>query len=380
MKLSHSKLSCILSCPMTYYLVYKQGIQKKVEKPALAIGSAVHWGIEHNTEDLSDYFKDNGTFKQGDNCTRDQLLAEAMIHGYMKHKDELFKELLKDPVTGEQMTLLDELHETYLTGKLQSPRNKDLQHDFVGIIDLLLLTNRGFVLVDYKTSSYVPDWDNYLDQLYRYIFELRCNFPDTPITKIAIINIRKTGIRQKKNETEFEFLQRMKFEYELNDEEYVNYHEFLPDTIDETLLDNYVKNLAKMADTANMIDEQQMWFINYGAANGQYGKSDFWDIFYHIPDAEVLYNISDTVWDEDEQTFINRRDCIALDMKVIDYDNVLNKYDIFEKELLASTCSSKDEYFNELAEHYIVDRQLLEMYWTTYIKRKEVEKNAGQSS
>lgn len=381
MRLSHSKLATILSCPMTYYLTYKQGIKKKVEKPALAIGSAVHWGIEHNTEDLSDYFKENGTFKQGDNYTRDQLLSEAMVHGYMKHKDELFEKLLKDPETGEKLELLDELHETYLTGKLKSFKDKELQHDFVGIIDLLLLTNKGFVLVDYKTSSYVPDWDNYLEQLYRYIFELRCNFPDTPIVKIAIINIRKTGIRQKKNESEFDFLQRMKFEYDLNDEDYVNYHEFLPETIDNTLLDHYIANLSKMADTADMIDKQQMWFINYGAANGTYGKSDYWDIFYHTPGCEALYCISDDVWDEEEGDFVKTRDCVAIDMQVIDYDNVLNKYEIFEKELLASTCSSKEEFFNTLAKSYIVDRNLLETYWKTYVKRKEVKvKDAGQSS
>jgi hypothetical protein len=42
---------------MTYYLKYKVGINLKVKKPALAIGSAVHWGIEHNTDDLTEYWK-----------------------------------------------------------------------------------------------------------------------------------------------------------------------------------------------------------------------------------------------------------------------------------------------------------------------------------
>ena len=372
MKLSHSKLSTILSCPMTYYLSYIQNIQPKVEKAALAIGSAVHWGIEHNTDDLSEYYKNNGTFKQGDAYTRDQLLAEAMIHGYMKHKDELFDKLLTDK-NGEKLTLLSEDHELYLSGKLKSTRGD--AHDFVGIIDLLLLTNKGFVLVDYKTSSLVPDWDNYLDQLYRYIFELRENFPDTPIVKIAIINIRKTGIRQKKNETEFEFLQRMKFEYDINDEDYVNYHEFNPDDLDKTLIDNYIKNLSKMADMADMIDKNKMWFINYGAAKGQYGRSPYYDIFYHTPGAEALYNIKDYIWSIEEEKFIEWRDCIALDMKVIDYDNVLNKYSIFKEKLLNTTATTKEDFFNELSESYIVDENLLEMYWLTFVKEKEQNKS-----
>ena len=58
MKLSHSKLGVILNCPMTYHLKYEEGISLKVTKSALAIGSAVHWGIEHNSEDLSEYYGD----------------------------------------------------------------------------------------------------------------------------------------------------------------------------------------------------------------------------------------------------------------------------------------------------------------------------------
>ena len=371
MKLSHSKLNTILTCPMTYHLGYELGIKQKVTKPALAIGSAVHWGIEHDTDDLSEYFKDNGSFKQADNYTKEQLLAESMVYAYKKHKNELFAKLLKDPDTKEQLELLEEMHETYLSGQLQSKLHEEA-HNFVGIIDLLLLTNKGFILVDYKTSSSVPDWDNYLEQLYRYIFELRCNFPDTPIVKIAIINIRKSGIRQKKSETDFEFLQRLKFEYEINDNELVNYHEFLPETINNVFLDNYIKNLAIMADTAENIVNSKMFYINYGAAKTQYGKSEYYDIFYHTPGAEALYEISDKIWDEDTQLFLDKRDCIALDMKVIDYDNILNKYDKFKELLLATSCTSKEEFFAELAEKYIVDINLLEMYWLTFIQEKKL--------
>lgn len=377
MKLSHSKLNTILTCPMTYYLGYVQGIKQKVEKPALAIGSAVHWGIEHDTNDLSDYFKENGSFKQGDNYTRDQLLAEAMVYGYQKHKLEIFDKMLTDPVTGEKLQLVDETHELYLTGTLPTKRFEEA-HKFVGIVDLLVLTDKGFIIVDYKTSSMTPNWDDYKEQLYRYIFEVRENFPDVPIVKIAIINIRKTGIRQKKSETEFEFLQRMRFEYDINDEEYVNYHEFSMDDIDPTLLNNYINNLSKQADTAELIVDNNMWFINYGAAKNQYGKSEYYDIFYHVPGCEALYNISDEIYDEDEDTIMNYRECIALDMRVIDESNILNKYKVFEEALLATSCMSKEEFFRELAETYIVDIDLLERYWQTYIKKKEVIKDAGQ--
>lgn len=335
MKLSHSKLSTILSCPMTYYLGYVLGISKKEEKPALAIGSAVHWGIEHNTEDLTEYFNEHSSFKTRDSYTKDQLLAEAMVHGYLKHKDEIFKKLLTDPETGEQLQLLEETHELYLTGKLKTYNIKEIDfHDFVGIVDLLLLTNKGFIIIDYKTSTFEPDWNTYLEQIYRYIMLLRTTFPDIPICKVGIVNIRKTGIRQKKGETQFQFLQRMKFEYDINDENYVNYHEYPMNDIDPVLLDNYIANLSRMCDAAYMIDKNKTWYINYPGLVNNYGKTEFYDLIYRTPDAHILYKISDRIWNEDDNVFENVRDCTPLDMDVVLYDNCLNKYSIFKDEFL----------------------------------------------
>lgn len=375
MKLSHSKLSCILSCPMTYYLIYKQGIFKKEEKAALAIGSAVHWGIEHNTEDLEDYFRQNGTFNQAQGFTREQLLSEAMVHGYLKHKDEIFADILKDDETGEQVELLEEIHEQYVTGKLKSYSHPEEPHEFVGIIDLLLKTNKGFILIDYKTSSFEPDWNDYTDQLYRYIFELRSNYPETPIYKIGIINIRKTGIKQKKDELEFAFLKRMQLEYDINDENYVNYHLYRPEEFDSRLLDAYIDNLSRMADTADMIDESGNFFINYGAAVGKYGKSDYYDMFYHNPNAYLQYTIADKVWNDDYEKFDERRDCRPIDMLVIDRKDVLNKFDKFKAILCGMYVMTEDidkeKFFEHLKKNFLVDDDLLEKYWTTMIKEAE---------
>lgn len=373
MKLSHSKLSTILSDPVSYYLGYIEGISLKDTKPALFIGSAVHWGIEHNTENLDDFFKENGSFKQQDAYTKEQLLSEAMVHGYLKHKDELFEEILKDPVTGEKLELLDETHELYVTGKVPTKRMTEIQyHDFVGIIDLLLLTNKGWIVIDYKTSTYEPDWNNYLDQIYRYIMLLRSEFPDVPVCKVGIINIRKTAIRQKKTENSDDFLNRIKFEYELNDEHYVNYHEFPMKDIDSNLLDKYIENLSLMCDMAYVIDRDKLFFINYGAQVGQYGKGQFYDIVYHTPNAYILYKIADTVWDEDEEVFKDSRDCIQLDMEVLDYSNILNKYSVFEEEVLSflqNPTSDPNKVFDYLKSKYRTDDNLLKTYWKTFEKK-----------
>lgn len=358
MRLSHSKLSCILSNPMEYMLSYIEGISPIQEKPALAIGSAVHWGIEHNTEDLSEYFE-----SQESEYTRDQLLAEAMVHGYFKHKDEIFDQILTQS-DGSKLTLLNEYHELYVTGKLKSLKNENKVHDFVGIIDLLLLTDQGFIIIDYKTSSQTPDWNGYTEQLYKYMFLIQSEFPEVPILKIGIINLKKTMIRQKKTENWEQFLNRMKWEYELNDENYVVYHEFPAETIDKELFENYVKNLSKMADMADMIDSNHMWYINYGAANGFYGKSQFWDIYYHTPDAYLLYKISDKTFDEDGK-LVDYRPCVPIDMMVIDHDNVMNHYDKYSQVKTAVFGQSLIDYneFNDfLKKHYICDDSLLNTY------------------
>lgn len=373
MRLSHSKLAKLMSCPMSYRLTYELGIWTKVEKPALAIGSAVHWGIEHETDNLSVYFKEQGTFKQGDSYTREQVLAEAMVYGYLTHKDEIFEQILVDPETGEKLELLEETHELYVTGKLKSFLEKLDHHDFVGIIDLLLLTNKGFVIIDYKTSTYEPDWAGYLDQIYRYIFMLNSEFPDVPVVKVGIINIKKTAIRQKKTENESEFINRMRWEYKTNSDNYVNYHEFPKKDIDERLLDSYIDNLSRMADCAQTIVDNKLFFINFSNTKTSYGKSDFYDIFYHTPNAYVLYAITDFVWNDDESMFVDKRDCIELDMRCADadYSRVLNKYTMFE-ELYVQHFGELEQneenianFIEELRETHYIDNDLIALYLKT---------------
>lgn len=369
MKLSHSKLNKIFECPMSYYLNYVQGISLKTEKSALAIGSAVHWGIEHNTEDLTDYYYNEGSFKQKNNYTVDQLLAESMVHGYLLHKNEIFADILKDTETGEQLEIIDEEHELELYGKLKS--NKYKEHNFMGIIDCLLLTEKGWIVIDYKTSSMTPDWSKYLEQLYRYIFLLQENFPEVPVYKLVIINIKKTAIKQKKNECEESYFKRLKDEYDLN-EDLISSHIYDPKEFDEKLIKLYINNLTLMADNAQLIVDNQMWFINFNNAISVYGKSEYYDIFYHTPNAYLLYKIKDITWDDDDG-WKTTRDCRAIDMLTIEHPNVLNHYNDFVEKGPDLSLFDKQEVFDFFRKNYIVDEELLEIYWKTY--QKQIEYN-----
>lgn len=382
MRISHSKLTTILNCPKTYYLNYKQGIKLKIEKSAFAIGSAVHWGLEHDTDDLEPYYMESASAKQRISYGKEEFMAEGMVHGFLKHKDEIYDEILTDVNdNNKRYSIISTDKEIELIANIPSIKYKDenLIHEFQGFIDLLFTVsdedgNLGFIIIDYKTSSQTPVWEKYLDQIYRYIMLLKHNFPDMPIFKIGIINLRKTGIRQLKNENGESYLKRVKDEYELNEDDLINTHMFEPSKLDPVLIEEYINNLTNMIDTAETIDREQLFYINYANADGMYGKSVYYDIFYHTPGAEMLYTIRDTIYDEYEEQIVHKRDCVSIDMKTIE-DNperIMNKFDIFKQEvtsiLSTNENSTKETIFDIIKNKYIYDESLLERYWITLEK------------
>lgn len=381
MRLSHSKLNTILTCPMTYKVIYRLGFRLKEGKPALRLGSAVHEGIEKETDDLTEFYQKEGSFMQANQYTQEQELAEAMVAGYLRHKDSILADILIDDETGDTLELLSEEREVDLLVPLPSliPGKED--HLFRGIIDLLLLTNKGFIIIDYKTSSRRPEWDNYLEQLYRYVYIVETMFPEVPIYKLAIINLRKTGIRQRKLETEEQFRQRLRMEYELNDEDYINFHVYSKDVLDKEQMDYYILNLRKSADFADYIDTTSNFYLNYGNLITVYGRSEFYDIFKRTSDAHVLYNISDTIlgYDEltDELKIQTKRDARQIDIDAVFEQNILHKYEQFKTVVLGYYAVNEDTEKENIIEYikqtFKTDNELLELYWKTL--EYEVEKS-----
>ena len=372
MKLSHSKLQLLLKDPMSYHLKYDLGISQIETKAALRLGSAVHWGLEHSTDCLDEYYQNT------DNYTDEQGLAEAMVSAYLKNKDEIFDMILStldENGASKKLKLLKEEHEIFINGALPSYRDPKHIHEFIGIADLLLETDEGLVLIDYKTSSTEPSWDGYLEQIYRYIFMLKTMFPDKPVVKIGIINLRKTRIRQKTRETTEAFYQRMKDEYINSPWDYLYVHMYKPEDLNQDLLDEYVANLSKMADAAELIEKNHAYYINFGCQQ-DYGKSEYYDIFYKTPGAFCLYNITDTILD-DKNCIITernggRRPCTELDIAGIDDPHVISKYSKFRNiamELIASLESfDKKDLHDEIAKSYKFDESTFDMYWSILMK------------
>ena len=362
MKFSHTKLSTLLDCPMTYHLHYERGISPKAEKPALQIGSAVHWGIEHDTDELEAYYKKAySEYAMNDHC------AEAMCYGYKLHKDEIMRQVLKRE-DGYQYKVIEEYHEIKLTAQIPSERFECV-HEFEGIVDLLLLTEDGFILVDYKTSTGIPNWYKYLDQIYRYMFLLKANFPDVPIVRFGIINLRKTQLRLKKSETTEAFVRRIRFEYECNDDEYITFHSFTEDDISEEKYKAYIKNLERMCDTATVIADNKLWYVNYAHAE-EYGGSEYKSLVYEEPDAYYSFKIRDTIVNEFDELEAYR-DCVSIDVRLdVPYERILNSFDKYVTEWNESDTKDFELFHKSLEKKYITDEKLLEKYRKTLVYKQ----------
>lgn len=373
---SHSRLDKIIANPKEYYLSYKQGMSPKEKKPSLFLGSGVHLGLENNDPNLNAYFME----KYGvpvDEVTLEgwvkdstQVMAESMVKAFLRRKQEFLDDILE--YEGEKLEVIKEYHELELICEFPSHKFKDLKHKFKGIIDLLILTNKGWILNDYKTSSSDPEWTNYKSQMFDYQLLLMKNFPDVPIIKTNIINLKKIGIKLKKTETELEFQQRIADEYEKN-LDLIKWHTYLPEEFDEEEIENYTENLIDMLDLARTIEDEHLYYLNHAATTNIYGKSDFWDVFYHTPDAYALYNIRDTIYDEQKNETVSLRDCVPIDMLTVEKgEKVLNKYWMFKKELENNyddpSMIDKNTFFNYLRTQFIVDDYLLNEYWKTYQK------------
>ena len=359
---SHSRLNKLFENPAEYFLIYEEGIKPKQEKAALSIGSAVHWLLENNTTDLTEYYKEKGDLLQWNDYSDEQCIAESLAEAFFRKKMDIYKIMLLDHKTGKVLDIISEEHELSLTMEYASKLFKK-NHKFLGIIDLLILTEKGWILIDYKTSSQKVDWDNYKSQLYKYIHLINFNFPEFPVWKIVIINLRKTQIRRKKNENDESFRQRIRQEYELNEDELIECHVYNREEFEEKQLELQKESLIEMMDLGQVILNNRMFFTNYSNIVGQYGPSQYYDIFYKTPDNHNLYTIKDMIYDEDENDIVTSRNCEPLDMLVLDNKNdILNKYYIFKeqvKQLQESGVEDDETVFKTLKQKYTCDDKLL---------------------
>lgn len=359
---SHSKINLLLEDLYSYFLNYEYKISPIKQSAALLTGSALHHALEHETSNLNDYFKSNGSFTQSNSYSNEQILAEVMAEQFLKHKQEILKEILGNS------RLLD----SYKELRLEVSVNEHIK--FLGIIDLLLITNNGFIVIDYKTVSRTPDYNTYLDQLYRYCYLLKKTFPDTPINKIAIISLRKSSLKRKNNENEDTFRRRIVRDYQENIDNYISYHVFDYEKdyhiFNDEILNNYYSNLTTLINTVDEIQSNVKHIpVNYSKAHNIYGRSQYYDFIYFDENLiKAGYVVRDKYYDEISETVISKRNISDFDLEIIKTKNtdILKRsiihYDKF-LEVINSDLSNLDNI-----KDYLYDQELINNYIKVFKK------------
>ena len=178
MKFSYSNISTFSQCPYRWFLQYKERLKTLPEcnaDNALWLGLGLHKGIE-------------------------KWDVQAGIDEYKSHYNI---------ITDENINWMIQLE--YQLTKLLEIIPKGGQHEievttdrFIGYIDYIV----GDTIYDWKFSNNI---DNYLSspQLSIYRHYLSVVRPDIKINHIKFCFIPKINIKQKKNETIFEFRQRL---------------------------------------------------------------------------------------------------------------------------------------------------------------------------
>lgn len=173
---------------------------------------------------------------------------------------------------------------------------------------------------------------------------------------------------------------RLKREYDFDDSELITYHEFTPDDFEHSKMELYIRNLSRMADFAQEIEDNNFWYINYGNAVSVYGKSEFWDLFYKTDKALYMYKVKDPMFNPDLGEISEYRDATEIDLNCLEVENTLNHYADFKaffeslpmaKLPLAAIVQDQRcriTLMDLCKENFTTDDSLLVRYWNQLIR------------
>ncbi|MGN9161250.1 AAA family ATPase [Clostridium sulfidigenes] len=185
MQYSHSKVECHISCPYKYKLRYVDKLKTIPDYSAdnaLICGNTIHMGAEKDLKSALDFYYSNYPI------ITDRHVEEVIKFEYLIPK---IHELLAD------------INVYKKEFRINTPR-------FIGIVDLITKNDDGSVDVfDYKYSN---NYEKYSESpqlhLYKYFLE-QIGFK---VRKLGFIFIPKVSIKQKQEETLYQFRKRLDLE------------------------------------------------------------------------------------------------------------------------------------------------------------------------
>lgn len=185
MQYSHSRVETHMSCSYKYKLRYVDKL-KTIQAPeandALIVGNTIHQGAETNLEDALKFYYSNYPI------INDRHIEEEIKFKY----------------------LIPKIHELLEDINVYRKEFKILTSRFVGIVDLIVKNEDGSVDVfDYKYSN---NYEKYSESPQLHIYKYYLEQMGFKVRKLGFIFIPKISIKQKKEESLFQFRKRLQEE------------------------------------------------------------------------------------------------------------------------------------------------------------------------
>lgn len=185
MQYSHSKVETHMSCPYKYKLRYVDKL-KTIQAPeaddALIVGNTIHLGAEKDLQEAIKWYYSNYPI------ITDRHIEEVMKFEYLIPKIH---------------EILDGINVYKKEFRINTPR-------FVGIVDLITRNEDGSVDVfDYKYSN---NYEKYSESQQLHLYKYYLEQIGFKVRKLGFIFIPKIAIKQKKEESLYQFRKRLQEE------------------------------------------------------------------------------------------------------------------------------------------------------------------------
>ncbi len=281
--LTYTIMSTGLNCPRAMKYRFEQGLERRVRREALVIGSAFHEGLEASSPTAAARYLGNHTDLWGENEADDLRKTQATVYGMVKGALEHWG-------TVDQWT--ERNQEIKFDLPLINPSTGWPSRSFTlrGKIDEVSRDSRGkWWLVEYKTASQMPAY-SYVDRLYldtqvtTYFYAAQ-RYLGIELAGILYRVVRKPSIRQTKKETVDDYCKRVIKDYAKRPEFYFYEEQMIRSQGD---LKEFEQRLWNISQLFLFYRRNNIWPMNTSRC-AEWGGCDYIPLCRREEDADLLY-------------------------------------------------------------------------------------------
>ena len=277
--LTNSAIGQFKNCRRAFYYRRVEELALRYESVSRGVGSAVHKGLETgNTEEALRLFDDifPGDQEEADKLETNRAIVQAMLEGYFDlygkgwdgeyHPEKQFEISIINPASGATSR----------------------SYRLAGKVDGLLKQDGRWWLVEYKTAGMIDK--NYIDklmldqQLTTYIYALQRQ-EQIKISGVIYRMLRKPSIRQRKNETIGQFIERLTQDYKDRPEFYFFEEQLYRSQED---LDEFEREIWDITQDLLKCRREGLWYRNTSRCK-DWGGCEYLPLCTQQPDAADLF-------------------------------------------------------------------------------------------